>query len=83
MALRVYHGGLAIPFTMRFLPTATPELYAMDHLWRNGKGRVLANRAVTSIDEAADQACQAILVMSRRERLRKAGILSGHFWLTT
>lgn len=73
----------ALPITVRFLPTATPELHAMDHLWRHVKGRVLAHRAVTSIDEAADQACQAILAMSRRERLRKAGILSGHFWLTT
>ena len=73
----------ALHMTLRFLPTATPELNAMDHLWRHVKGRVLANRAVTSIDEAADQACQTILVMSRRERLCKAGMLSGHFWLTT
>jgi hypothetical protein len=56
---------------------------AMVHLWRHVKGRGLANRAITSINEAADQACQAILIMSRRERLRKTGILSGHFWLTT
>lgn len=68
---------------LRFLPTATPELNAMDHLWRHVKGRVLANRPVASIDTAADQACQALLQMSRRERLRKAGVLSGHFWLTT
>ena len=53
----------------------------MDHLWRYVKGRVLANRPVTSIDTAADQACQAILALSRRERLRKAEVLSGHFWL--
>jgi transposase len=66
---------------LRFLPTATPELNAMDHLWRHVKGRVLANRPVSSIDAAADQACQAILQMSRHERLRKAGVLSGHFWL--
>ena len=58
-----------------------PELNAMDHLWRYVKGRVLANRPVTSIDTAADQACQAILALSRRERLRKARVLSGHFWL--
>lgn len=68
---------------LRLLPTATPELNAMDHLWRHVKGRVLANRPVASIDTAADHACQAILQMSRRERLQKAGVLSGHFWLTT
>lgn len=68
---------------LRLLPTATPELNALDHLWRHVKGRVLANRPVASIDTAADHACQAILQMSRRERLQKAGVLSGHFWLTT
>jgi hypothetical protein len=46
------------------------------------KGRVLANRPIASIDAAADQACWAILNMSRHERLQKAGGLSGNFWLT-
>jgi transposase len=68
---------------LRFLPRATPELNAMDPLWRHVKGRGLANRATRSIDESADQACRDLLDMSRRERLRKAGVLSGSFWLTT
>jgi transposase len=67
---------------LRFLPKATPELNAMDHLWRHVKGRGLANRATQSIDESADSACRYILDMSRRERLRRAGVLSGNFWLT-
>jgi len=67
---------------LRFLPTTTPELNAMDHLWRHVKGRALANRPVASIDAAAEQACWAILNMSRHERLQKAGVLSGNFWLT-
>jgi transposase len=67
---------------LRFLPKATPELNAMDHLWRHVKGRGLANRATQSIDESADSACRYILDMSHRERLRKAGVLSGNFWLT-
>jgi transposase len=67
---------------LRFLPKATPELNAMDHLWRHVKGRGLANRATQSIDESADSACRYILGMNRRERLRKAGVLSGNFWLT-
>jgi transposase len=67
---------------LRFLPKATPELNAMDHLWRHVKGRGLANRTTQSIDESADSACRYILDMSRRERLRKAGVLSGNFWLT-
>jgi transposase len=67
---------------VRFLPRATPELNAMDHLWRHVKGRALANRPTRSIDASADNACRDILAMSRRERLRKAGVLSGDFWLT-
>ena len=67
---------------LRFLPKATPKLNAMDHLWRHVKGRGLANRATQSIDESADSACRYILDMNRRERLRKAGVLSGNFWLT-
>lgn len=68
---------------LRFLPTATPKLNAMDHLWRDVKGRALANRATVSIDQSADQACQHILQMSPRQRLQKAGVLSGNFWLTS
>jgi len=68
---------------LRFLPRATPELNAMDHLWRWVKGRGLSNRATLSIDESANQACQYIFDLSRHERKEKAGILSGNFWLTT
>jgi len=67
---------------LRFLPRATPELNAMDHLWRHVKGRGLANRPTRSIDASADSACRYILDMSRHERLRKAGVLSGNFWLS-
>ncbi len=66
---------------VRYLPRATPELNAMDHLWRYVKGRLLANRATQTIDASADAACRALLAMSPHERLRKAGVLSGHFWL--
>jgi transposase len=72
----------ALGLDVRFLPIATPELNAMDHLWRHVKGRALANRATQSINESADSACRYILGMSRRERLQKAGVLSGNFWLT-
>ena len=68
---------------VRLLPRATPELNAMDHLWRSVKGRALANRPTLSIDKSADAACRYIFDMSRRERLRKAGVFSGNFWLTS
>jgi transposase len=66
---------------LRFLPTATPKLNAMDHLWRNVKGRALANRPTKTIDLSADEACQHILKMSPRQRLQTSGVLSGNFWL--
>jgi len=67
---------------IRWLPRATPELNAMDHLFRSVKGRALANRATCSIDDSAMAACRYLHKLNRQERLRKAGILSGNFWLT-
>jgi transposase len=66
---------------VRLLPRATPKLNAMDHLWRHVKGRGLSNRPTQTIDTSADQACQYVLEMSPKERLRKAGALSDNFWL--
>jgi transposase len=77
------HMAKELHIELRFLPKATPELNAMDHLWRHVKGRALANWPTQSIDAAADGACRYLLEMSRQERLRKAGVLSGNFWLTT
>lgn len=72
----------ALGIQVRLLPRATPELNAMDHLWRSVKGRALADRPTRSIDDSADTACCYLLEMSRHERLQKAGVLSGNFWLT-
>lgn len=66
---------------LRFLPRATPELNAMDCLWRHAKGEGLADRATHSMDQSADDVCQLILDLTPRERLRKTGVLSGNFWL--
>ena len=72
----------ALNLDVRFLPKATPELNAMDHLWRHVKGRSLADRTVRSIETAALPVCQDIFAMPPLERLRKAGVCSGNFWLT-
>jgi transposase len=66
---------------VRLLPRSTPELNAMDHLWRFVKGKALSNQPTHTIDTSADLACQYIYDMGREERLRKAGIRSGRFWL--
>ncbi len=68
---------------LRFLPKATPELNAMDQLWRRTKGASLADRQTLSIDASADALCQMIFNLHPQERLRKAGVLSGHFWLSS
>jgi hypothetical protein len=68
---------------VRWLPTATPELNACEGLWRGAKGSGLAHRASHSIDEAADAACHYLSDLTPRQRLQLAGVLSGHFWLTT
>lgn len=75
--------GLAhtLGIEVRGLPRATPALKAMDQLWRRTKGAVLASRPTQSIDASADRAGDYILGLSRQERLRKAGVLSGNFWL--
>jgi transposase len=71
----------ALHIEQRFLPRATPELNAMDQLWKHVKANALANRPAESIDTSADAAATYLLHLSARERLRKAGVLSGHFWL--
>jgi transposase len=68
---------------IRWLPKATPELNAMDQLWRHVKRQTVGSRATESVDKSADRACNFVLEMSREDRLRKAGVLSGNFWLTT
>ena len=70
-----------LDIALRFLPRATPALNAMDQLWRRTKGGALADRATRTIDDSAWQLCQHILDLSPHQRLQKAGVLSGNFWL--
>ena len=74
-------GDLAME--RRFLPTAPPELTALEQLWRRVKGRTVASRATQSLAASADEACQYIWALRPHERLQQAGVLSGNFWLTT
>jgi hypothetical protein len=67
---------------VRLLPRATPELNAMGHLRRHTKKQAVGNRPTVSIEESALAACQYIIDLSPQERLRKAGVASGNFWLT-
>jgi DDE superfamily endonuclease len=72
----------ACGLVIRWLPKATPELNAMDTLWKQVKRNALADRPTISIDESARCACAQIIAMRPHDRLRQAGVLSGNFWLT-
>ena len=67
---------------IRWLPVATPELNALESLWEEGKGHVCANRTTHHIDDTADAFCHYLLDLTPQQRLKKAGVLSGNFWLT-
>jgi hypothetical protein len=61
---------------VRLLPRATPELNAMDTLWKQVKRDALGDRPTESIDQSAEDACEQILAMRPHDRLRQAGVLS-------
>jgi transposase len=64
-----------------FLPKQCSELNAMDQLWKELKGQVSANYQFASIERHARQAEEWLLSLSKREALRKAGVLSKNYWL--
>jgi transposase len=64
-----------------WLPKQCSELNAVDHLWKELKRLIAANRQFRTIDDEADHAEQWFLSLTPREALRKAGILSENFWL--
>jgi hypothetical protein len=66
---------------LRWLPTACPELNPVDHLWRHLKNDVLANEPLPDLETTLKRARSYLNQLSPYERLRKAGVLSGHFWL--
>ncbi len=66
-----------------WLPTQCPELNPVDHLWRELKRLIAANRQFRTIDQEAGYAERWFLGLTVREALRKAGILAEGFWLNT
>jgi transposase len=67
--------------TLLWLPKQCPELNPQDHLWKELKRLIVANRQYQTIDEEAQEAENWFLNLTPRTALRKAGILSGDFWL--
>lgn len=64
-----------------WLPPRATNVNPMDRLWRFGKERICANRQHPDIDTQADMFVKYLLSLPPQEALRKAGILSGRFWL--
>ncbi len=80
-AARTQQLAAQLAIQLVWLPKQWPELNAMDHLWRELKRLIAANRQPSSVDELAEQAAHWVLGLSKQEALRKAGILSPNFWL--
>jgi hypothetical protein len=53
----------------------------MDRLWRWGKDKTCANKQHGSIEHQAEFFLEYLRGLPPQEALRKAGILSGKFWL--
>jgi transposase len=63
------------------LPPRCANVNPMDRLWRWGKEKICANKQHACIDEQAKRFIEYLLSLSSQEALRKAGLLSGNFWL--
>lgn len=66
-----------------WLPKQASELNPMDHLWRELKRLVAANRQAESIEALAAQAVDWVLGLPARIARRKAGMGSPRFWLNS
>jgi transposase len=64
-----------------WLPSRSANINPMDRLWRWGKDKICANTQYDSIDHQTARFLGYLLSLSTREALRKAGLLSGRFWL--
>jgi hypothetical protein len=64
-----------------WLPARASNINPMDRLWKWGKDKICANKQYLSIDYQADRFIEYLLGLSAQEALRKAGLLSGRFWL--
>ena len=75
------HHLATLRIHLLWLPKRSPELYPMDHLWRSPKQKVSSTRQEATIDRAVTRFLRYLERLPRRAALRKAGVLSAHFWL--
>jgi DDE superfamily endonuclease len=77
-SLRVAH---ALGIQLLWLPKRSPHLNPLEHLWRHAKAVVCANYQYPTLQAQVDQFIHYLQSLWPTQRLRKAGILSGNFWL--
>jgi hypothetical protein len=75
------HLARKLRIELRWLPTACPELNAVDHLWRHTKADVCANEPTPNVVKTVARIREYITSLPPEELLRKAGVLSDDFWL--
>jgi transposase len=80
-AVRSQQLAARLGVTLLWLPKQCSELNSVDHLWKELKRLIAANRQFRTIDQEADYAEGWFLGLTAQEALRKAGILSEGFWL--
>ena len=73
--------AVRLEVTLLWLPKQCPELNPQDHLWKELKRLIVANRQFPTIDTEADQAERWLLDLTATTALRKAGVRSADFWL--
>jgi transposase len=64
-----------------WLPKQCPNLNPVEHLWRELKGRLAANRQFETIEEELREAEAWTQHLTLQETFRKAGLCSPTFWL--
>jgi DDE superfamily endonuclease len=64
-----------------WLPKRAPELNPMDHLWREPKSVICANRQYDTIEEEGDRFVTYLEALSPHQARLRAGLLSPTFWL--
>jgi transposase len=64
-----------------YLPARCANINPLDRLWKWGKDKICANKQYLSIDYQAERFTEYLMGRLPQEALRKAGMLSGRFWL--
>lgn len=81
---RVRDAAREVGITLAFLPFRSPELMALEELWRGLKAAVAANRCYASLEDLTERAVAWLDGMSDRERHRRCGLTTSKFtWLPT